>query len=175
MRDRLFTPRFFIMFGDTFTVFASVFQLLPTAPEGRRAEGLSYWGLATGRRLDAIGPRKVLLSCLFAPPVGLLLLALASGRVMFVVAAVIFGSGFGLIQPSFSSYVLAHVAPHRRGAAFDTGIGSGASLSGVVTRAFGYRAAIAGAAVLASSSMPYFVLAERRLGFVEASHPVRAA
>ena len=30
--DRLFTPRFFIMFGYTFTVFASVFQLLPTAP-----------------------------------------------------------------------------------------------------------------------------------------------
>lgn len=32
MADRLFTPRFIIMFGFTFTVFASVFQLLPTAP-----------------------------------------------------------------------------------------------------------------------------------------------
>src|ERR1700704_6175894 len=32
MSDRLFTPRFFIMCGFTFTVFLSAFQLLPTAP-----------------------------------------------------------------------------------------------------------------------------------------------
>jgi MFS family permease len=32
MSDRLFTPRFFIMCGYSFTVFVSVFQLLPTAP-----------------------------------------------------------------------------------------------------------------------------------------------
>ena len=32
MSERLFTPRFFIMCAYTFTVFVSVFQLLPTAP-----------------------------------------------------------------------------------------------------------------------------------------------
>jgi hypothetical protein len=32
LTDRLFTPRFFLMCGFTFTVFLSVFQLLPTAP-----------------------------------------------------------------------------------------------------------------------------------------------
>src|SRR6185503_2625656 len=32
MSDRLFTPRFFIMCAYSFTVFVSVFQLLPTAP-----------------------------------------------------------------------------------------------------------------------------------------------
>ena len=32
MPDRLFTPRFFIMFGYSFTVFVSLFQLLPAAP-----------------------------------------------------------------------------------------------------------------------------------------------
>jgi predicted MFS family arabinose efflux permease len=32
MSDRLFSPRFFIMCGFTFTVFLSAFQLLPTAP-----------------------------------------------------------------------------------------------------------------------------------------------
>jgi hypothetical protein len=30
--DRLFTPRFFLMCGFSFTVFLSAFQLLPTAP-----------------------------------------------------------------------------------------------------------------------------------------------
>src|ERR671915_2043959 len=32
MNDRLFTARFFLMCGFTFTVFLSAFQLLPTAP-----------------------------------------------------------------------------------------------------------------------------------------------
>jgi hypothetical protein len=32
MRDRLFTPRFFTMFAYSFTVFVSLFQLLPAAP-----------------------------------------------------------------------------------------------------------------------------------------------
>ena len=31
-QQRLFTPRFFTMCAYTFTVFVSVFQLLPTAP-----------------------------------------------------------------------------------------------------------------------------------------------
>ena len=35
--ERLFTPRFFVMCGFTFTVFLSAFQLLPTAAAGREA------------------------------------------------------------------------------------------------------------------------------------------
>ncbi len=31
-RERLFTPRFFLMCGFSFTVFLSAFQLFPTAP-----------------------------------------------------------------------------------------------------------------------------------------------
>src|SRR3989304_1881045 len=31
-KEPLFTPRFFLMFGFTFTVFVSAFQLIPTAP-----------------------------------------------------------------------------------------------------------------------------------------------
>lgn len=75
--DRLFTPRFFVMCGFSFTVFLSVFQIFPIAPfhiidlggstfasgsgllsaggaymtsflpERRRAEGIGYWGLAS--------------------------------------------------------------------------------------------------------------------------------
>jgi predicted MFS family arabinose efflux permease len=104
---------------------------------------------------------------------GLFVLATANGAWTIAAAALIFGSGFGLMQPSYTSYVLAHVAAHRRGAAFgamlaafDTGIGSGASLFGVMSQAFGSRVAFAAAGVLAALSMPYFVLAERRLGFL---------
>jgi predicted MFS family arabinose efflux permease len=137
------------------------------------AVAVIFGRLAIGRGLDSIGPRRVLLPCLVVPSMGLFVLATANGAWTIAAAALIFGSGFGLMQPSYTSYVLAHVAAHRRGAAFgamlaafDTGIGSGASLFGVMSQAFGSRVAFAAAGVLAALSMPYFVLAERRLGFL---------
>src|SRR5438132_4607876 len=77
MSDRLFTPRFFVMCGFTFTVFLSAFQLLPTAPFRIRdlggstfASGLflgfltyaSAWSApVTGAIADRIGRRRTLL------------------------------------------------------------------------------------------------------------------
>ena len=49
---------------------------------------------------------------------GLLLLSFAHGLTMFVIAALVFGSGFGLMYPSYTAYVMQHVPFTRRGAAF---------------------------------------------------------
>jgi MFS family permease len=75
--DRLFTPRFFVMCGFSFTVFLSAFQLLPTAPfhilelgGGTSAAGLFLGFLTyasalsapvTGTLADRIGTRRVLI------------------------------------------------------------------------------------------------------------------
>jgi MFS family permease len=127
--------------------------------------------LLVGRALDAIGPRRVLIPCLVVPAVGLLLFALAQGRVTLVLSGLVFGAGFGLMHPAFTSYVLAHVPARRRGAAFgamlaafDTGIGMGASLLGFVIHVYGFRVAFLIAALLAALSVPYFRFVERRLG-----------
>src|SRR6266850_2377514 len=74
--DRLFTPRFFVMCGFTFTVFLSAFQLLPTAPfrilelggstfaSGLFLGFLTYASAAsaplTGAIADRIGRRRTL-------------------------------------------------------------------------------------------------------------------
>jgi MFS family permease len=75
--DRLFTPRFFVMCGFSFTVFLSAFQLLPTAPfhilalgGGPSAAGL-FLGIltyasalsapVTGSLADRAGARRVLI------------------------------------------------------------------------------------------------------------------
>lgn len=127
--------------------------------------------LLVGRALDAIGPRRVLIPCLVVPAVGLLLFALAQGRITLVLSGLVFGAGFGLMHPAFTSYVLAHVPARRRGAAFgamlaafDTGIGMGASLLGFVIHVYGFRVAFLIAALLAALSVPYFRFVERRLG-----------
>jgi MFS family permease len=77
MSDRLFTPRFLVMCGFTFTVFLSAFQLLPTAPfrilelgGGTFASGLFLGFLTyasatsaplTGAVADRIGRRQTLM------------------------------------------------------------------------------------------------------------------
>jgi len=130
--------------------------------------------LLVGRALDAIGPRRVLIPCLVVPAVGLLLFALAQGPITLILSGLVFGAGFGLMHPAFTSYVLAHVPARRRGAAFgamlaafDTGIGLGASLLGFVIHVYGFRVAFLIAALLAALSVPYFRFVERRLGLAE--------
>ncbi len=127
--------------------------------------------LLVGRVLDDLGARRVLIVCLVIPTIGLLLTAAAVGKVSFVVAALVFGAGFGLLHPSFYSHVLGHVPANRRGAAFgaslaafDTGIGAGASFFGPLMHAFGFRVAFGIAGVVAGLSIPYFLYVERRIG-----------
>jgi MFS family permease len=137
--------------------------------------------LLVGRALDAIGPRRVLIPCLVVPAFGLLLFALAQGPVTLVLSGLVFGAGFGLMHPAFTSYVLAHVPARRRGAAFgamlaafDTGIGMGASLLGFVIHVYGFRVAFLIAALLAALSVPYFRFVERRLGLASDAQEVDA-
>jgi predicted MFS family arabinose efflux permease len=128
--------------------------------------------LTVGRTLDALGPRRVLVRCLLLPPIGLLLLAAARGEWLVALAALVYGAGFGLMLPAYNTFVLTHIRSNRRGAAFgamlaafDTGIGAGSSIMGWLIHAHGFRVAFGFAAVLSALSLPYFVLAERRLGF----------
>jgi MFS family permease len=136
------------------------------------ASAILIMRLAFGRSLDQLGHRRVLIRCLGAPAAGLLVLSTAHGLTTFVVAALVFGLGFGLMYPAYTAYVLRHVAFNRRGAAFgamlaafDTGVGSGSSVVGWLIHRFGYRQAFAAAAGLALLSLPYFLVAEKQLGF----------
>ncbi|HEX9368852.1 MAG TPA: MFS transporter, partial [Vicinamibacterales bacterium] len=78
MPDRLFTPRFFVMCGFSFTVFLSAFQLLPTAPfhilalgGSTSAAGLflgfltyasAFSAPITGTLADRVGTRRILIT-----------------------------------------------------------------------------------------------------------------
>ena len=80
--DRLFTPRFFVMCGFSFTVFLSALQLLPTAPfhihdlGGSTAASGLFLGLltyssafsapVTGALADRFGRTRQLLVCSLA-------------------------------------------------------------------------------------------------------------
>jgi MFS family permease len=124
----------------------------------------------SGRAADRLGYKKILFPSLTLIALGLALLAWSATRAGLVAAAVVFGSGFGSAYPAFAAYVMGQVDAARRGAAFggilaafDTGIGTGSILTGLVIDRFGYSRAYVAAAFLAALSIPYFVLAEKRL------------
>ena len=128
--------------------------------------------LTIGRSIDRLGHRRVLVPCLLAPPFGILILSQATGWPVFLLAALVFGAGFGLMYPAYTAYVMAHVSPLRRGAAFgamlaafDTGIGSGSSAMGWLVDHAGFRWAFAIVALIATLSFPCFLYAEKKLGF----------
>ena len=85
-------------------------------------------------------------------------------------SAIVFGIGFGTAYPVFVAYIMRDIDERRRGAAFgailaafDTGIGTGSTLTGWVIQRFGFPAAFGTAAALAAISLPYFLLVDRRL------------
>lgn len=118
---------------------------------------------------DRIGYTRVFIPALVLISIGLALLAIPGGRGWLMLSAVVFGGGFGTAYPVFAAYVLKGVAPERRGAAFgailaafDTGIGTGSTLTGWLIDHYGFQPAFGTAAALSALAVPYFVFADRR-------------
>jgi MFS family permease len=128
---------------------------------------------------DRVGHRRVLLPCLVLVVAGFALLAVGGSRTVFVISALVFGTGFGSAYPLFLGHMMRHVDPARRGAAFgsilaafDTGIGTGSVVIGWIVQHYGYRPAYAAAALLAAFALPYFLTVEPRV--LPADTPVHA-
>jgi MFS family permease len=124
----------------------------------------------SGPLSDRVGYRRVFLPCLGLIVLGLAMLAMISTRGGMIAAAIVFATGFGTAYPAFVAHVMTHVSDSRRGAAFgsilaafDIGIGTGSISSGWILQRFGFRTVYAVAALLATVSLPYFLVMEKRL------------
>ncbi|MGH9143005.1 MAG: MFS transporter [Vicinamibacterales bacterium] len=106
MPDRLFTPRFFIMCGFTFTVFLSAFQLLPTAPF--RIQELGGSTFASGLFLGLL----TYASALSAPMTGAIADRFGRRRTLIVASSVILLCAIGYGVTSSYPLMLALVVVH---------------------------------------------------------------
>ena len=75
----------------------------------------------------------------------MVVLSVADRLSFFLLAAVLYGIGFGIVHPMLQALAVLDVAPDRRGAAnatffsaFDLGITGGSSVGGLIVGAVGY-------------------------------------
>jgi MFS family permease len=129
LQERLFTPRFFVMCGFSFTVFVSAFQLLPTAPfhiidlgGSTFASGLflgfltyasAFSAPLTGAIADRLGQRRILITSSIALALFSIAYAvIADYRVLLALVIVhgVFWSGL----LSASAAYMTNMLPERR-------------------------------------------------------------
>ncbi len=98
-----------------------------------------------GKLADRYGVQKFLVPGILLIATALLLLVKASSLPMFLLVGVVYGLGFGTVQPILNALVISFSPPERRGAAnatfavaMDLGIGLGAVTLGYLAQKMGY-------------------------------------
>jgi MFS family permease len=128
--ERLFTPRFFLMCGFSFTVFLSAFQLLPTAPYrildlgGTPAVAGLFLGFLTyssaltapltGSMVDRLGPRRVLIVASLAITGFSLIYAVLPSYGLMLAIVILHGAFWSGLLTASGTYVTAVVPAGRR-------------------------------------------------------------
>lgn len=128
--DRLFTPRFFVMCGFSFTVFLSAFQLLPTAPfhildlgGSTFASGLflgfltyssAFSAPLTGAIADRVGQRRVLITSSVAITVFSILYGLLTDYRWMLALVILHGIFWSGLLSASASYMTNMLPEHRR-------------------------------------------------------------
>jgi predicted MFS family arabinose efflux permease len=127
---RLFTPRFFLMCGFSFTVFLSAFQLLPVAPYRILALGgtaavaglflgfLTYSSAVTapvtGALADRLGSRRILVVSSLAIATFSLIYAVLPNYPLMLALVVVHGAFWSGLLSASATYVVSLVPPNRR-------------------------------------------------------------
>ncbi len=127
--DRLFTPRFFVMCGFSFTVFVSAFQLLPTAPfhvvdlgGSTFASGLflgfltfasAFSAPLTGAVADRLGQRRILITSSVALALFSIAYALITDYRLLLALVIVHGVFWSGLLSASAAY-MTNLLPERR-------------------------------------------------------------
>jgi MFS family permease len=129
LHERLFTPRFFVMCGFSFTVFVSAFQLLPTAPfhiidlgGSTFASGLflgfltyasAFSAPLTGAIADRLGQRRILITASIALTIFSIAYAVIADYRLLLALVVVHGVFWSALLSASAAY-MTNLLPERR-------------------------------------------------------------
>ena len=130
----------------------------------------------SGKMFDRYGPGVVLIPSGIITIAGFIVLLLAQNDLQFLIAGLLYGSGFGAIFPALLTWCLNLVEEYERENAiasffnfFDFGLGGGSIILGVVAEAFSYRAVYYVAIVAyVLFLLIYFISASKKRGSIAA-------
>jgi MFS family permease len=98
-----------------------------------------------GKYTDKHGMYNILPMGILVMMAVFVILGFSRNILLFLIAAVLYGLGYGSVQPTLNAIVMSVCAPHRRGAAntiffgaMDIGIGLGATIWGIIADKTGY-------------------------------------
>lgn len=124
----------------------------------------------SGRLADRRGFDIVVIPGVVLIMVAMFLLYLANSFAWFLAAGIVYGIGFGSVQPGLQAMSVLKAPPNRRGAAnatffigFDLGIGFSSVLWGLVSQAFGYKAMYLWTVVPALLALSIYIIIGRRM------------
>ncbi|MFJ7679981.1 MFS transporter [Peribacillus sp. NPDC097206] len=124
--------------------------------------------LFSGRLYDRRGHRAIFVPSALLIMSGMLLLAWMPGESVLYIAAVLYGMGFGSVQPALQAWSIEKTAPNRKAMAnatyfsfFDLGVGIGAIVFGQIGYLFGYRSIYVTAAFSILISIMVYLLIVR--------------
>jgi MFS family permease len=163
----------FIAYGGitTFTpLFADSIGVNPGAFFLAFAATLALSRPMSGKLSDRYGETVVILPALVITISGLLALSLSTGLLGVLVAAVLYGIGFGSAHPVLHAAAIRLARPDRKGVAnasfstaIDLGIGFGAIMLGWVSQHSSYQILFTVSAVSVAFSLLVFTFVKRRL------------
>jgi MFS family permease len=123
-----------------------------------------------GKILDTYAREKIILPCLFNLVISMAILAFSSTLPMFILVAVIWGTGTAFLYPSLVAYTLDR-AGSSRGPAMgtftaltDLGAGMGSVIMGIILQLTNYRIMFLCLALTGIINLAYFYFAVRKKG-----------
>lgn len=165
-----------LLFFITFT-FGGIASFLPLHAAQNEVPGIENYFLTyalflfisrlfSGRIYDRKGHLYVFPPGAFLIFIAMLLLSWLPNMTVMLIAAALYGFGFGSVQPSLQAWAVDQAGPNRRGMAnatfssfFDLGVGAGAMIFGQIAYYFGYHVIyiIAALSVFSSIILYFFI------------------
>lgn len=145
-----------LLFFITVT-FGGIASFLPLYTAQKGISGIQWYFLVfalalmasrtfAGKIYDVKGHRAIFIPGTLLIVAAMILLAWLLNTTVLLIAAVLYGIGFGSVQPALQAWSIENAPKHRRGMAnatffssFDLGVGMGALLFGQIGHLFGYH------------------------------------